>query len=87
MMNLIFINLSNLLFCTHIFVVTGHVAVPVTQGKRSSTLSHVLQHQPVQVPHAAEIVQQASDDASDQQHIEHPKLVGWHWYLFLSLFP
>jgi hypothetical protein len=62
----------------YIFV-TAHVAVPITQGKRSSTLSHALQHQPVQLVRTAEVVQQASDYASNQQLIEHPKLVGWHW--------
>ncbi|XP_023707678.1 extracellular signal-regulated kinase 2 isoform X3 [Cryptotermes secundus] len=57
----------------------AHVAVPVTQCKRSSTLSHVLQHQPVQLMHTAAVVQQASDDTSNQQHIEHPKLRKRHW--------
>ncbi|KDR22274.1 extracellular signal-regulated kinase 2 isoform X2 [Zootermopsis nevadensis] len=53
----------------------GHVAVPVTQGKKSKLLTRGLHHQPVFLPYAADMVQQATGDSSSQQHVEQSKLL------------
>jgi hypothetical protein len=66
----------------YIYVVTGRIAVSVTQGKRPNALSHGLHHQAILCPRAADMVQRVTDDASNQQRIEQPRLVSWHWYLF-----
>lgn len=64
------------MICLHIYVVTGHAAVPAVQGRKSNPLSGGLQQQPVQIPHASETVKQETDDASNQQQTEQPKLVS-----------
>lgn len=52
--------------------------MPITQHERANPLFRGQHHQPILLPHAADMVQQAADDSSSQQHTEQPKLVSWH---------